>query len=298
MNFEHLRTFKELAGTGSFSEAAKKLRLTQPAVSFQVQRLEQELGVQLIDRSQRGAALTEAGKKLLRFAEAVGGEYERLQYELGKMQQEISGELRLAASTIPGEYILPPLLAEFKKLHPAVTIQVDISDSVTVINQVHDNTYEAGFCGIVPAWKDLEYFKVAGDEIVLIVPAEHPFANRDAIMPGELAGEPFIFREATSGTQRSLEALLTKSGFDTGKLTPHLTLGSTHAVLAAVAAGAGIAFVSSLAIKNECSSTIKKATIHCLQLKRDFYFIYRRDRVLPRLYEEFKNFIQITNTRL
>lgn len=294
MNIEHLRTFKELARLGSFSEAAKKLHISQPAVSFQLQRLEQELGVQLIDRSQRAAELTEAGKRLLRFSETVETEYNNLQYEIGKMQEEVSGDLRIAASTIPGEYILPPLLAEFKKLHPAVKVQVDVSDSMTVIDRVRDNTYEAGFCGVMPEGKELEYFKIAGDEIVLIVPAEHPFANQKEITPGELAGESFIFREATSGTQRSLESLLKKCGIDEGKLTPHLVLGSTQAVISAVAAGAGIAFVSSLAIKNGRSARVKQVAVRGLQLNREFYYIYRRDKVASRLYEEFRNYITIT----
>jgi DNA-binding transcriptional LysR family regulator len=296
MNIEHLKTFRELAKLGSFSEAAKRLHISQPAVSFQIQRLEQELGVQLIDRSQRAAALTETGKLLLSFAEAVEGEHEKLLHDLEKMQEEVAGELLIAASTIPGEYILPSLLAEFKKLHPAVRIQVDVSDSMTVINRVRDNSYEAGFCGLTPDGHDLGYFKIAGDEIVLIVPAEHPFASKNEITPEDLAGEPFIFRAATSGTQRSLEALLEKSGFDAGKLTPHLILGSTQAVISAVAAEAGIAFVSSLAIKNGSSPSVKRVPIRGLRLCRDFYYVYRRDRAASRLNEEFRNFVQITTT--
>lgn len=292
MNIEHLKTFKELARLGSFSEAAKKLHVSQPAVSFQVQRLEQELGVQLIDRSQRTAALTEAGKRLLQFAEAVEEQREKLQHDLERMQDEITGELRIAASTIPGEYILPGMLAKFKKIHPAVMIQVDVSDSIAVINGVRDNIYEAGFCGVAPEGKDLAYFKIASDEIVLLVPAEHPFAVKAEIALAELEGEPFIFREATSGTQRSLENLFGKAGFDYDKLKPQLVLGSTQAVIMAVASGAGMAFVSSLAIKNGCSLSVKQVPVRGLRMDRDFYYIYRREKTASRVYEEFRNFVQ------
>ena len=293
MNIEHLKTFQEIARLGSFSEVAKKLHISQPAVSFQVQRLEMELGVQLIDRSQKTAVLTEAGKRLLQFAETVELEREKLQHDLEQMREEVAGELRLAASTIPGEYILPGLLSKFKKMHPAVTVQVDVSDSMAVINGVRNGDYEAGFCGTTPEAKDLEFFKIASDEIVLIVPAEHPFANKTVISPGDLAGEPFIFREATSGTQRSQEKLLGKAGFDVNKIKPQLILGSTQAVISAVASGAGIAFVSSLAIKSGCSPAVKQIPVRGLRLNRDFYYIYRRDKAASRIYEEFRSFLQI-----
>jgi len=293
MNIEHLKTFQEIARLGSFSEVAKKLHISQPAVSFQVQRLEMELGVQLIDRSQKTAVLTEAGKRLLQFAETVELEREKLQHDLEQMREEVAGELRLAASTIPGEYILPGLLSKFKKMHPAVTVQVDVSDSMAVINGVRNGDYEAGFCGTTPEAKDLEFFKIASDEIVLIVPAEHPFANKTVISPGDLAGEPFIFREATSGTQRSQEKLLGKAGFDVNKIKPQLILGSTQAVISAVASGAGIAFVSSLAIKSGCSPAVKQIPVRGLRLDRDFYYIYRRDKAASRIYEEFRSFLQI-----
>jgi LysR family transcriptional regulator, transcriptional activator of the cysJI operon len=293
MNIDYLKTFQEIARLGSFSEVAKRLHVTQPAVSFQVQKLEQELGVKLIDRSQRSVELTEAGKRLLRFAQAVEGERDKMHRDLENMREEISGDLHIGASTIPGEYILPSLLAKFKSLHPAVTIQVDIFDSLRVVEQIRENDYELGFCGVVPEGLDLQYFKMAGDEIVLITHVEHPFANKQNILREDLEGEPFIFREATSGTQRSLENLLEKSGVSSGKLSPQLVLGSTQAVISAVAAGAGIAFISSLALKFGCSPLVKQVKVRGLQLNRDFYCVFRRDKVINRLNGEFKNFIQI-----
>jgi DNA-binding transcriptional LysR family regulator len=167
VNIEHLKTFQEVVRLGSFSEVAKELGISQPAVSFQIQKLEQALGVRLIDRSQRMITLTTAGKRLLRFAEAVAMERESLREDLEQLREDISGDLNVAASTIPGEFLLPSLLAKFKQRHPAVKIQVDVSDSLTVIGGIRDNTYEIGFCGVAPEGRDLASFKVAGDEIVL-----------------------------------------------------------------------------------------------------------------------------------
>lgn len=289
MNIEHLKTFQEIIRLGSFSEVAKKLGISQPAVSFQVQKLEQELGIRLIDRSQRSITPTKAGKRLLRFAEAVEGEREKLRQDIEQMREDVSGDLQIGASTIPGEYLLPTLLAKFKQQYPAVKIQVDVSDSLTVISRVRDNTYEIGFCGIAPEGKDLESFKIASDEIVLIVFPDHPFARKEEILLEELEGEPLIFREATSGTQRNLESLLARGGVDIKKWTPQLVLGSTQSVIAAVAAGAGIGFVSNLAIKG---IQVKQVKVRGLRLTRDFYCVYRQERAVSRLLEVFIDFVR------
>jgi DNA-binding transcriptional LysR family regulator len=294
MNLDHLKTFQEVVRLGSFSEVAKKLSISQPAVSFQIQKLEHELGMRLIDRTQRAITLTAAGKRLLSFAESIESERELLQNDLEQMREEVSGELLIAASTIPGEFLLPPLLAKFKHLHPAVRVQVDISDSLTVINGVRDNAYEVGFCGVAPEGQDLASFKIASDEIVLIVFPDHPFVQRGEVPPADLEGEPLIFRETTSGTQRNLENYLARAGIDPGKFTPNLVLGSTHAVVSAVAAGAGIAFVSNLAIQRSLAlGLVRQIDVTGLRLVRDFYGIYRRERIVSRLLEEFLSFIRL-----
>ncbi len=298
MNIEQLYTFREVARLGSFSEVARMLGISQPAVSFQIQKLEQELGIRLIDRSQRAITLTKAGRRLLGFAESVGKEREQLRHDLEQMRDEVAGDLLIGASTIPGEYLLPPLLAKFKQLHPAVKIQVDVSDSAAVIARIRDNTYEVGFCGFAPEGQDLDSFKIAGDEIVLIVPPEHPFAKRGEVAPDELEGEPFIFREATSGTQRSLQGLLSKAGVDIRKWTPHLVLGSTQAVILAVADGAGIAFVSDVAVKKGLApGRVKQVGVRGLMLSRDFYCVYRKERIVSRLHEEFLNFVRLAASK-
>jgi DNA-binding transcriptional LysR family regulator len=294
MNIEHLKTFREVVKLGSFSEVAKKLSITQPAVSFQIQKLEQQLGVRLIDRTQRAISLTAAGKRLLRFAESVENEREQLLNDLKEMRDEVSGDLLITASTIPGEYLLPPLLSEFKKLHPSVRVQVDVSDSLTVISGVRDNSYEVGFCGVLPEGQDLTALKIARDEIVLIVPPEHPLANKSEVMPSDIAGEALILRETTSGTQRNLERAMTAAGLDAGKWVPNLVLGTTQAVVSAVAAGAGIAFVSNLAIKQSLASgQVRQIGVRELQLSRDFYCIFREERIVTRLLDEFIGFIRI-----
>jgi len=293
MNIEYLKTFLEVVRLGSFSEVAKKLSISQPAVSFQIQKLERDLGVRLIDRGQKTITLTDAGKRLLRFAEAVGKEQARLTRDLDQLREEVTGDIVIAASTIPGEVLLPPILGEFKTLHPAIGARVEASDSIAVITRVQDGSYDVGFCGVKPEGKELDYFKMADDEIVLIVSPEHPFARRRKVSPLELEGEQIIFREETSGTQRSLKSLLAKAGLDIGKWSPSLVLGTSQAVVSAVESGLGIAFVSNLAIKKSLAlGLVKQVAVNGIKLKRDFYCVYRKERVVSRLLSEFIAFVQ------
>ena len=293
MNLDYLKTYLEVIKLGSFSKVAKEFSLSQPAVSFQVQKLERDLGVCLIDRSQKPVSMTEAGKRLLRFAESVQVEREHLLVELDRMRDNITGELVAAASTIPGEFLLPPLLAEFRSLYPAVNARLVVSDSLRVITGVRDSVYWVGFCGIAPDGKDLAFFKMAQDEIVLIVSPGHPFAERGKVSLADLEGEPFIFREETSGTQQILQTCLSQAGLDLRKWMPNLVLGTTQAVVSAVEMGVGFAFVSNLAIKKSLAlGLVKEVAVDGLRLSRDFYCIYRRERVVSRLLDEFIAFIQ------
>jgi len=293
MNLDYLKTYREVIRLGSFSEVAKRLSISQPAVSFQIQALERDLGIRLIDRRQKSITMTQAGKRLLHFAELVEKERDRLVYDLSQLRDEVTGDLAIAASTIPGEFLLPPILAEFKRLHPAIAARMMISDSLAVISRIQNNEYEIGFCGALPEGTDLTAFKIAEDEIVLIVFPEHPFAERQKVSFGELQKESLILREETSGTQRSLESLLLKAGFDLGRCMPSLVLGSTQAVISAVEAGIGIAFVSNLAINKSLTLRLVKVVgVEGLRLRRNFYCIYRKERIVSRLLKEFIAFVE------
>ena len=293
MNLDHLKTYIEVVSTGNFSEVAKKLGISQPAVSFQIQKLEQDLGVRLIDRKQKKLTLTEPGKLLLSFAQKVQDEYGGMLEDINHLREDVIGNLMITASTIPGDFILPPLLSEFKTLHPSVQIQVVVSDSGQVIEDVENGTYDVGFCGIAPENKEMEAVKIAEDEIVLIVAAGHPFAGRKSVSFMEITEEPFIAREENSGTQKNVSSLLRKAGFDISLCKPSLILGTTEAVVSAVESQSGIAFVSNYAIKKSLSlGMIETVDVEGLTLKRDFYCIYRKERVVSRLLDEFISFIK------
>ena len=163
MNLDYLRTFLKVVQLGNFSEVAKELSISQPAVSFQIQRLERDLGVRLLDRHMKKIAVTEAGKRLVKFAEKVEKERALLFSDIDQLRDEVTGDLIIAASTISGEFLLPSLLSEFKQRYPAIGVQVAISDSMNVINGVKSGEYEIGFCGVALEGSDLECFKMAQD---------------------------------------------------------------------------------------------------------------------------------------
>jgi len=293
MNLDYLLTFREVVRLGSFSGVAKKLSISQPAVSFQIQKLERDLGVRLLDRGQKSIKLTDAGKRLLRFAEVVKQAHEGLIHDIDEMREEVTGNIVIAASTIPGEVLLTPLLGEFKALHPSIGAQVEVSDSLTVIDRVREGYYDVGFCGVIPEGAELDFFKIAEDEIVLIVFPEHPFAGRDKVSIMDLEGEPLIMREETSGTQQSLKSLLAGSGIDVARWAPGFKMGTTQAVVSAVESRMGIAFISNLAIKKSLAlGMVKQVIVGGLEMRRDFYCIYRKERVVSRLLTEFIAFVR------
>ncbi len=298
MNLEYLTTFLKVIEEGNFSEVAKQLSISQPAVSFQIQRLEQDLGVRLIDRRMKKVILTEAGKHMVKFAERVQRGYASMLDEIEKLRDEVTGELIIAASTIPGEFLLPSFLSEFKRRYPSISVQVAISDSVNVINDIKVGQYEIGFCGVAPEGSDLECFKMAQDEIVLIVPKAHPFARKKKITFAEIEGEPMISREESSGTRRSLEKLLFNVGYDAKHFEPKLVLSTSQSIVSAVEEGIGVAFVSSLAIKKSVMlGLVKQVPIDGIKLGRDFYCVYRKEHIVSRLLTEFISFIRTQAVR-
>lgn len=293
MNTDYLKTFVEVVRLNSFSEAGKCLGISQPAVSFQIQRLERDLMVRLIDRSEKGITLTEAGRSFQRFAESVLGHQEQLLSDLELLREEVAGNLSIAASTIPGEYLVAPILGNFRREHPAVAARIAVFDSGAVMEKVSQGEYDIGFCGSYPEGFPLCCFKMATDELVLAVPPQHPFAQRESVAPIELASEPWLFREETSGTQRSMRKMLLERGMDMEKWAAALVLGSTQAVVSAVEAGLGIAFVSNLAVaKSVALGALKVVPVADLDLKRDFYCVYHEERMVSRLQREFLTFVR------
>ena len=293
MDLRQLEIFVKVAELGSFSKAADALYLTQPTISEHIRTLENELGVRLLDRLGRGAAVTKAGELLLGYARRMLTLQREARQAMDSFQAKMSGELLVGASTIPGEYILPALIGRFKEKYPEISITLLIGDSQAVIDWVLEGRAELGMVGARLPHRSLEYRELMPDEIVVMVPAAHPWNGRKQITLDELRSEPLLIRERGSGTRAALEAALAEAGTDFGDFRIVGEMGSTQAIKQAVKAGVGVSLVSKRAVEEECRS----AAAWCLRVKdlkvaRAFHLVTHKDRSRSPLAEAFRAFLE------
>jgi len=244
MNLSQLRTFVSVVDHGSFSEAARILGLSQPSVTMQIQALEADSGTVLLDRQHRRITLTEAGAALLPHARAILAEIDDARQSIEALSGTIAGSLALAASTTPGQYVLPRLLGGFLAENPGVAITLRIYDSADVVSRVESGDADLGMTGVEVAGARVSFERLGTDELVLICPPGHPVSGMRVATFADLLGEPFVVREAGSGTRTVAEDAIRRAGVDPGALRIAMELGTNEAVVAAVEGGMGLAIVS------------------------------------------------------
>jgi DNA-binding transcriptional LysR family regulator len=292
MNIEHLRTLVSVVEHGSLSAAARARRISQPAVTKQVQRMEAELGLALLVRGpKRQTELTPAGVRVVDFARETLAQFEALERELSTFKIVGQGTLSLAASTIPGEYLLPALLAAFRIEYPQIKVEMTISDTIEVATRLLADEADVGVIGSTVKRPGLRLERLVDDEVVLAVPPGHAFARRQEIAVSELHGQPLILREEGSGTRRSVEAALDRAGLRLPKDQVVLTLGSTQAILQAVAQGLGLGFVSARAAAQvQANGHLACVRLSGVDLGRDLYLAYVPQRSGDPLVARFLDF--------
>jgi DNA-binding transcriptional LysR family regulator len=293
MDLRRLEIFARVAELGSFSRAAESLSLTQPTVSEHVRALEEELGVQLLDRLGRGTVPTRAGQLVLGYAQRLLLLAREARQALDQFQGRMSGELTVGGSTIPGEYVLPGLIGEFKTKYPDISISLLIGDTRQVSDWVEEGRVEVGVVGARPGQRALEARPLMNDELVVIVGADHPWVGRRAVTLADLRGEPLLVREKGSGSREALERALGDVGVEVASLRVVGEMGSTQAIKQAVRASVGIALVSRRAVDDECRANL----LHCLKVKdlrvaRAFYLVTHRDRTRSPLAQAFVAFLE------
>lgn len=287
-----LETFLQAAENLSFSEAARKLHLTQPTVSHHIKALESELNVILFDRTASGLRLTEAGRLLLPWARKVMRDSIELKGMMDGLQKGVAGNLRIACSTTAGKYVLPQLAARFCQLNPGVTVQIlRCTPDHVGINLLEDDA-NLGVVSYEMRDDELELQEFFEDAISLIAPSNHPWAIRSSIRPAELIGEPIIMRESTSGTRRVLLSELAKHDISLDDINVFMELGNAEAIVRTVAAGYGVSFVSTLA--SACpleGGNIVAVPVEGLSLRRKVYMVRRRLIEPNRSQEAFWSFV-------
>jgi DNA-binding transcriptional LysR family regulator len=271
MDTRQLAAFCEVVERRSFSEAASRLGVTQPAVSQQVRSLEQRLGAQLLDRSGRRVEPTEAGLRLYRGAQRMLVLEEQLLDELAQPDAPLGGTLELGASTGPAAIVLPVLLCEFQRENTGLRVELSVSDTQSVVEQVADRRLELGIVGAARRHRSVAFEPFFRDEVILACPPGHPFAGR-AVGLDELSQGPLILMQRGAGVRQMVEDELRKSGTRLRDLEVPLELGLQESVRSAVQGGFGVGFISRQAVATELAAgTLAEARVRGLDLARDIY---------------------------
>lgn len=260
--------------------------------------LEDELGVQLLDRLGRGTTPTRAGTLLLGYARRMLTLAREASQAIEQFQGRVSGELTLGGSSIPGEYIVPALIGAFRGKHPDVRISLLIGSSREVQQWVEEGRVEMGVVGAPPSGRALEGRQLMADEIIVVVGAEHPWATRRSVSMDELKVEPMILRERGSGSRETFERALEEVGLDLGAFRIVGEIASTQAIKQAVRAGVGISPISRRAVQDECRARLLCCvSIRDLTISRAFHLVTHRDRSRSPLAQAFLAFLESSAAR-
>jgi DNA-binding transcriptional LysR family regulator len=291
MRFDYLKTFLTVARTHSFSIAAKELKTSQGTVSHQIATLEEYFDAELFKRTANGVEVTDAGTTLKEAAELILKEVQAAKSKISTAKQTLSGTIRIAASTIPEEHIIPSLVAEFQKSYSGIKFKIFAQDSLTSLKTLNADDAEFAAVGTIQGFEEkFEFIKVGEDQLVLIVPCNHKLSTKKTVTLTEILNYPFIIREETSGTQKEIEALFEKNGIAPTELEVALELGSTESVVTAVSEGRGISISSSIAAeKAQAAGRIKIIKIQEAKTARKIY-VARQNKPLLKSAEVFWDF--------
>lgn len=289
-----LKVFCKVAELGSFSKAGEALFLTQPGVTFHIKMLEEEVGAPLFVRQHNRIALTPAGEVLLTHGKKILELYEQIQREVQGIAGTVRGSLSVGMAAIIGHYFMPKIIGAFKQRYPLVEITTHIGNSGDLLDSLKNGDFDLAIVGGPFNEKGLEREMFLQDELALIVPPNHRWAEASPINLSDLRKESFILREEGSSTRDTLAMHLKAKRMKLSDLKVIMTLGSTEAVKAAVESGVGVSIVSNLAIGNELRfGLFKKVAIRGMELPREFYIVLPAGRSGPSLVaSEFLSFLR------
>jgi DNA-binding transcriptional LysR family regulator len=284
-----------LVQEGSFSRAAKKMLLTQPALTKNIKNMEICLGVRVVNRSTSGISLTPEGKIIYEHAQRIIQLRNDAGEKIYQLNQNTGGEIYIGASTIPATYILPQALSLFRKKHHNVRVHVQTADSEEIMNMVLAGEVEIGLIGKEPLNRKLLAESLWKDRLVLAAPRHHPWSPRETITFEELLPEPFVIREKGSATRDVLECYLKE--YTTTALAQFnicCEFGSSEAVKEAIIAGLGVSILSLQAIKRELGQgLLREIRITGLPaMERVFYLFRQKQLDLKPIHKLFMDFVK------
>ena len=270
-----LRVFRIVAEELSFTRAAERLFLTQPAVTSQVKNLEEEIGLRLFDRTGQRIALTEAGRVLNSYVRRIAALCADAERDLAALKGETRGRLALGASTTIAQYLLPRLAAEFLAAFPAIQLSITSGNTSEIVAALAEGRIALGIIEGPPGRADVKCEPFIEDEIVLVTTPAHEFAAGVALDRDALKHVPIILREHGSGTREVVEDTLRAAGLDPRTLHIALALDSTESIKSAIAAGLGVGFVSRWALGKELAlGLLRTVPVKSVRILRHFQFVY------------------------
>jgi DNA-binding transcriptional LysR family regulator len=286
MDTRQLAAFCAVVEKKSFSQAAERLGVTQPAVSLQIRALEKRLGTQLLDRSGRRVEPTEAGQRLYRNALKLLATEEQLLEEVNE-DEAIAGRFELGASTGPGGTVVPVLLAELHREHPDVSVALTVADTHRIVELVADRSLEVGVVGFARRHRSVAFEVLFRDEVVLACPPGHRFAGKTITLE-DLKRETLILMQEGAGVREAIEDELRKHGSRLRDFDVQLELGLQESVRSAVEAGYGVTFISRSAIESSLATgTLTEARVKGLEPSREIFLARAAGRSLTRVAEAF-----------
>jgi DNA-binding transcriptional LysR family regulator len=293
MEDHKLKVFCTVAETRSFSKTSEIIHLTQPAVSLQIQALEEMYETKLFDRSSSRVTLTPAGEVLYKYAKEILALYSSAEKVIGEMTGLVKGSITIGAGSTIGNYLLPSVISDFRKTHPKIKMHLFVANMQRVIELLNAGNINIGLVEGDVKRQKIVVEKLLSDELLLIVPPHHQWAKRKEVSIAELIEEPFILREAGSGTRQTIEKFLARHGITLHSMKVSMVLGTTQAIKEAVENGLGVSIVSRWAARKEC----KYGTLTMLSFKeesivRNFSLITYKNSVSSHAIEEFLAYLK------
>ncbi|MCS7215314.1 MAG: selenium metabolism-associated LysR family transcriptional regulator [Thermodesulfovibrio sp.] len=293
MEDHKLKVFCTVAETKSFSKTSEIIHLTQPAVSLQIQALEELYETKLFDRSSGSIALTPAGEILYRYAKEILTLYAEAAKEISKITGLIKGCVKVGAGTTVGNYILPAVSVDFKKRHPKIRVSISIGNTKKILEMLNSSMIDFGIISEAPMKSKFIVESIISDELCVICSADHPLSNQKSVSLYDIVKEPFIIREEGSSTRVIIEKFLADHGISVSDLHVSLILGSTGSIKEAVERGIGVSIVSKWAIRKEVScGNLKILKLKEGKITREFYIILPKNTILSPAVEEFITYLK------
>ena len=294
MEDHKLRVFCAVAETKSFSKASELIHLTQPAVSLQIQAMEELYETRLFDRSGNTINLTPAGEILYKRAKEILALYSEAQQNISEITGAIKGSLSIGASSTIGNYLLPHIISAFKKKVPQVNISLVVGNTKTITEKLNAGEIDIALVEGDVSKQRFSVETLLSDELVVIMSPAHPWAERRNLPAIELTKEPLIMREEGSGTRQIILKHLEEHGLKLDQLKIALVMGSTEAIKGAVEEGLGVSIMSGWAVRKWLKlGILKAATFKDLKFHRNFSIISPKRNYSTHTAREFLNFLKV-----